>query len=243
MMDVPPEEMARCLDECGAAMLAEAEVARPPVDMVHLAARLGFVVAVDRSMRGRARLVRLSGRGQRRPRNTILISPETRGERRQWAVAHELSEATAHRVFAALGIGAIDAPPSAREQIANRLAGCLLLPRAWFDRDGQAVAWCLPELKAIYRTASHELIARRMLEMTPPAVISVFDQSQLTWRRSNVPGRPPNLTPLERTLWQECHSHERSTTGHDDVVQIDCWPIHEPGRKREIMRSEVQPFD
>ena len=242
-MDVPPEEMTLCLDECGAAMLAEAEVAHPPVDSVQLADRLGFVVAVDRSMQGRARLVRMNGRGRRRPSDTILIAPETRGERRQWAVAHELSEATAHRVFAALGIGAVDAPPSAREQIANRLAGCLLLPRAWFERDGRAVAWRLPELKAIYRTASHELIARRMLEMTPPAIVSVFDQSRLTWRRSNLPGRPPDLTSLERTLWRECHSHARPTNGNDGVAQIDCWPIHEPGQKREIMRTEVMGFD
>ena len=237
--DIPPEEFARCLDECAAAILAEAKITEPPIDVIRLAQQLGFVVAVDKTMRGRARFVRLSGRYGGRLRSTILVAPETRCERRQWAVAHELGEATSHRVFSALGLHGAEAAPSTREYVANHLAGCLLLPKAWFTRDAWAVDWNLASLKTRDQTASHELIARRMLDVDAPAIISVFDQSMLTWRRSNLPGRVPAVTALERQIWQACHNHGQPTSNDHSIERIECWPVHEPQQKREIMRTEV----
>ena len=86
------------------------------------------------------------------------------------AVAHEIGEHIAYRVFARWGADPVETAANAREQVANWLAGRLLLPTAWFAADGTACGWDLLALKARYNTASHELIARRMLECRPPVM-------------------------------------------------------------------------
>ena len=56
--------------------------------------------------------------------------------------------------------------------MANNLAGRLLLPTAWFVADAAAENWDLIALKHRYATASHELIARRMLESIEPLAVA-----------------------------------------------------------------------
>ncbi len=120
------------------------------------------------------------------------------------------------------------------------------MPRRWFAVDGREHDWDLLELKERYCTASHELIARRMLEMRPPIVITVCDQGRVHWRRSNVTARPPDLLREEKAVWRAVHQ-----TGLPMVEMLDaetglenvrCWPVHELGWKREIIRSEIAEF-
>ena len=85
-------------------------------------------MAVDDRQQGRARYVRLGSHRAARPKATILLRPDPRCERRQWAVAHEIGEHVAHRVFHLLGIDPREAAPDRRERAANHLAGRLLLP-------------------------------------------------------------------------------------------------------------------
>jgi hypothetical protein len=195
-------------------------------------------VAVDERQQGRARYVRLKGRSSQ-PRATILLRPEPRLERRQWAVAHEIGEHAAHRVFAAWGVDPREASPAAREEVANRLAGRLLVPAAWFAEDGIATDWDLPHLKSRYATASHELIVRRMLECPPPIIITIFDQGAIYFRRSNVPGRVPPLSAQEWRPWQEAHQANRPAEGMVGRCRVRAWPVHEIGWKREVLRLEV----
>ena len=234
--EIPIEQWETALEECAGQILAEADLESPPVDALSLASRLGMVVVEDRRMDSRARFVRLACFGEQ---GTIFIGPEPRRERRHWAIAHEIGEAFAHRVFATLGVQPADAPPSAREQVANSLAGRLLLPGSWFTSDARACAYDLYELKRLYVTASHELIARRMLELSPPVIFTVFDGKQITWRRSNLPGRPPCLSPAETSLWRACRREGRLQHQHDEAYTLHCWPVHEDGWKREILRTEV----
>ncbi len=247
LSEIPSEQFAAAIEACAREVLAEASVLAPPVDALHLARQLNLLVARDASMAGRARFVRLgmtNGAGQ----GTILLADEDRTERRHWAVAHEVGESVACRVFAALGVSYVDIPSSGREAVANRLAGSLLLPRDWFASDGNAVDWDLLELKRIYATASHELIARRQLEMRPAVIITLFDQGQITWRRSNTTGSPPRLTMPERETWQTTFECGRSAKycGPDlasGIEGIRCWPVHEPGWRREILRTELAEWE
>ncbi|MCE5269384.1 MAG: ImmA/IrrE family metallo-endopeptidase, partial [Planctomycetaceae bacterium] len=183
------EELSSGLDEMAMEVLHQGAVASPPVDAVDLARTLGIAVAWDDRQNGRARYVRLTSHRPERTSATILLRPDPRTERRHWAVAHEIGEHVAHRVFARWGVDPRTAPANAREEVANQLAGRLLLPTAWFAADGQYCGWVLLALKERYATASHELIARRMLECHPPVVISIFDHRRLSFRRSNMPGR------------------------------------------------------
>ncbi len=243
--EIPAEEFAAALDACAAGVLWEAGVEGPPVDALAVADRLGLVVARDDWTDCRARFVRLSdGAREAEGLGTIVVGPAERPEREQWAVAHEIGESVAHRVFAALGVRADAAPEGARETVANHLASCLLLPRGWFADDGPAVDWDLAALKARYATASHELIARRMLEMLPPVVVTLCDLGRVNWRRGNISGRIPPLLPEEHTVWQRTHTTgqpaaatlDPATTG---LERVRAWPVHEPDWKREIIRSDI----
>lgn len=243
LTDIPTEQFSVTVEEVAKAVLAEVEWESPPVDALAVAQRLNLVVARDTTMDVRARFVRLSEVGGA-GRGTILLGDDPRAERRQWAVAHEVGESIAQRVFVRLGASLVDIPPNGREQVANYLASCLLLPRDWLARDGEAVEWDLFELKRIYSTASHELIARRMLEMTPPVMITLFDQGALQWRRSNAMRRPPSMTPAESNVWRGAfesgHATEYDEGGlPEGIQQVRCWPVHEPGWRREILRTEL----
>jgi len=236
------EQLADGLDTIAAEVLAETGVDGPPVDAFRVAAALGITVARDDRQQGRSRYVRLGGRRARQPKATILLRPEPRSERRQWAVAHEVGEHVAHRVFALLGVDPRETRPNAREAVANHLAGRLLLPTGWFAADAASCGWDLLELKARYATASHELIARRMLECRPPVIISIFDHGQLYFRRSNLPGRVPSLSPVESQCWQTVHRGNRPQYAYDGPRTIQGWPVHEEGWKREVLRAEVEDF-
>lgn len=239
------EELAAGLDSVAMEVLAEAGLDRPPVDAFGVARALGITVAVDDRQAGRARYVRLKGHRATRPKATILLRPEPRQERRQWAVAHEIGEHVAHRVFHLLGVDPRQASPNAREAVAGHLAGRILLPAGWFAAHGRQCGWDLLGLKARYPTASHELIARRMLECPPPVIVTIFDHGQVYFRRGNLPGRPPAPSPTEMQCWRAAHELGRPQRIDDALRCVQGWPVHEDGWKREVLRAEVDdcPID
>ena len=234
------EEISAALDAVAAAVLAEAGVARPPVDAFRVAQSLGITIAMDDRQQGRARYVRLGSTRWAGPQPAILLNPDPRPERQQWAVAHEIGEHTAHRVFCLLGVDPRETLPNAREAVANQLAGRLLLPADWFACDAAECDWDLIVLKCRYPTASHELIARRMLEYPPAVIVSIFDHGEVSLRRSNLPGRVPPPSAVEMECWQTVHTIGRAERTYDCTRSIQGWPVHEPHWKREILRSEVE---
>jgi Zn-dependent peptidase ImmA (M78 family) len=244
LSEIPDDEFAAATDGCAAEVLWEAGIAEPPVDALVIAERLHLVVTRDFSMSYRGRFVRLAGYEEHGETiGTIVVGAAERPEREQWAVAHEIGESVAYRVFDRLGISFDDSLATAREQVANRLASALLLPRRWFAQDGRECEWNLFAIKERYSTASHELIARRMLEMRSPIVITVCDQGRITWRRSNVTARAPGLLAEEREAWRTSHETglvtDEAIDGETGLDRVRCWPVHEPGWTREILRSEV----
>jgi Zn-dependent peptidase ImmA (M78 family) len=233
------EEMAVGLDAVAVELLEAAGTVRPPVDALAVARAAGLTVTTDDQQQGRARYVRLRGLRGRASRPTVVLRPEPRPERRHWAVAHEIGEHVAHRILHRLGVDPRTVSPNAREAVANQMAGRLLLPTAWFASDAATEDWDLVALKSRYSTASHELIARRMLELSAPAVISIFDQGRLYFRGSNLPGRVPPPTGDEIRCWKSVHRRNRPHESANPTARIRGWPIHEPGWKREILRFEV----
>jgi hypothetical protein len=237
------EELAAALDAAVADLLEMAGVAGPPVDARAVAAALRLVVAWDERLSGRARYVRVNPRRRGEPQGSILLRPEPRPERLHWAIAHEIGEDAAGRIFSQLGIEPLEAPAAMREMVANQLAGRLLLPSDWLAADALECDWDLFALKARYETASHELIGRRMLDFSPAVIVTVWDQGRLTWRRSNLPGRLPPLSSGERACWSEAHHTGQSAQRRERGYVVRVWPIHEPGWPREIMRTQPQDSD
>jgi Zn-dependent peptidase ImmA (M78 family) len=236
--EIPLEELAATLDAAAARLVATAGIRKPPVDALVVAHALGIAVATDDRQPGRARYVRLAGFAGAAPRPSILLRSEPRVERRQWAVAHEIGEQAAHLVFSRLGVDPRVAPPAARETVANHLAVRLLLPRAWFFPDAIECAWDVLALKQRYATASHELLARRMLDYSLPVMISVYDRGGLSFRRGNAAGRVSPPSPLERACCSAAHASGLPHDDRDALQSVQAWPIHEPDWKREIVRVE-----
>ncbi|MGE0606533.1 MAG: ImmA/IrrE family metallo-endopeptidase, partial [Pirellulales bacterium] len=216
-------------------------VEQPPVDAIGLAVALRLTVAWDDAQQSRARCVRMAG-ARRGQRGAILLRPEPRQERRQWAVAHEIGEHFAWQVFAGLSLDAAKEEAGIRETIANRLASALLLPGEWFARDGAVRGWQLPLLKQRYATASHELIARRMLDCQPPVLVTIFDHGRRVFRAGNMQSGSEVLLPIEMACWRASHESGVPATRQQPGCAVQAWPIHEPGWRREIMRTSLDEW-
>jgi hypothetical protein len=236
--ELTQDEFSSALDGVAAGVLANIPQSAPPVDALALARTLGLAVAWDEQQLGRGRMARLAGRSGAANQGSILLRPDPRRERLQWAVAHEIGEWCAHQVFRHLSVDPREAPPAARESVANQLASRILLPRDDFERDARDCGWDLLQLKTRYATASHELIARRMLDFTPAVIITIFDQGRRTFRRGNLPFRAPPLGHLEQAASRACLETAETIFESDSGLNIQVWPIHEAGWKREIMRTE-----
>lgn len=240
--EIPQPQLVAVLDEVVFGLLAAADIHQPPVDAFRVAAAIGVPVVRDETQPGRARYVRLatagltSGCSSAGP--SILLRSDPRPERLQWAVAHELGEHVAAEVFERLGIATVDIAVAARETVANHLANRLLLPTSMLAGAGAQCDWDLAALKTSFATASHELIARRMLEFEPLVCISIFDHGRLTLRRSSNSGRAPPLTPLEQSCQAAANRTGRPAARIGQAMRVRAWPVHEPGWKREILRSE-----
>ena len=238
MPELTTEELSAALDCVASEVLNEAGADGPPVDAFAVAQSLGFAVAWDDRQTGRARLLRLAD-DDGPPQASIMLRSDPRHERRQFAIAHEIGEALAHRVFRKLGVAPAEIHLGAREQVANHLAGRLLLPTAWFGPAAIKCCWDLMALKRSFSTASHELIARRMLDFPPPVIITIVDAGRVTFRRTNLPGRAPPMCQAERQCQQRSSATGQFSQKEMSAMAVRAWPIHEPAWRREILRTEL----
>lgn len=142
------------LEQIATRVLEELDV-QLPINPDVLAHRLGLTV-VDGG-RGCEGLLLLE-LGQ------ILVDETLRPERRAFAIAHELG----HYLLRREGL-----PDTERD--ANYLASALLLPRAEFERDLRREGWDLIKLRARYRWASFEALARRIVALREARAF-VFDK-------------------------------------------------------------------
>jgi hypothetical protein len=201
------------------------------VNALRLAQELGYEVAFDAAQAGRGRFKRLCGQP------TVLLAPDIRPERVQWAAAHELGESLAGSVFDLLDIDPEEADPALRERTATTLATSILLPRRWFFDDARRLAGDVPGLKSIYSTASHELILSSLLRLETLTLVSVFDHGRMTRRRTNGQLSPPPLLSLEQEAQSRAHATGQAVTLRGRGVVVQAWPVHEPGWKRELLRT------
>lgn len=225
------------VDDVVESILEESAWKEPPVDVLELARRMGVEVAIDTRQQGRGRHKRLRGR------SAIFLRPDPRPERLQWAAAHEVGELVAHRLFSTMNCDPREIAPDAREQSANLLASRLLLPTRWFAADAEHMQADLLRLKSRYCTASHELIALRLLDFSPPAVVTLFDQGRVTRRRCNSSPMPPRLLPSEWDCWRCVHHSGQPVHCLEEGIRITGWPIHEAGWRREILRTTASPAE
>lgn len=205
---------------------------RPPVDVVEIAERLAVPVFEQERMDVRGKLVR------QQTGDVIVVRREQWEERTQYTVAHELGERYAEAVCLRAGEDILGLSAAFIEALAHRFAARLLCPESSFRRDTQRLDGDLFDLKDIYETASHEVIAFRLLHLETASVVTVLDNGRLVRRGANRPGlQSRKLTPLEDHAWECCRLTGRVAHAHDGTVRVDAWPIWEADFRREILRA------
>jgi Zn-dependent peptidase ImmA (M78 family) len=216
-------------------LLTAAGVAKPPVDTIRLAqGHLGMQVCLDRRQPQRGRAQRAGGRRQ------IYLRPEPTEERHQWTVAHEIGEHFKVSLLERLDIEPGQTRTMTGESLANLFAYHLLVPGCWLTTDAPACGYDLLELKQLYRTASHEVVAWRLLDLPAPCIITIVDNDHIYRRRSNAWRVKKELAPAEQTCQQYVNHYSRPRVVQDDGWTVQGWPVHQVDWKREILRSVVE---
>jgi Zn-dependent peptidase ImmA (M78 family) len=235
MEELSREEVHEALDRAVEELLAAAGVSGPPVDVIKIAQRhLGMVVCLDRRQEQRGRAQRAGDRKH------IFLRPEPCEERHQWTVAHEIGEHLKADLLLRVGIEPGGTRPMFGESLANLFAHRLLVPTSWLRDDAPACAFDLPELKARYATASHEVIAWRLLDLPHPCIITVVDNGHVHRRRSNAWPVRKDLESIEAECQRYVNYFSRPHQTGRDGWAVQGWPVHQPDWKREILRSVVE---
>jgi Zn-dependent peptidase ImmA (M78 family) len=234
MDDLTREEVVAAVDRTVAELLNAAGITGPPVDAIVLAQRhLGMLVCIDRGQPQRGRAQRTAGQRH------IFLRPEPTEERHQWTVAHEIGEHLKPSLLQRLGIEPERTRAMAGESMANLFAYHLLVPDPWFKDEAPDGGYDLLHLKQRYRTASHEVLAWRFLDLAAPCVVTIIDNDHIYRRRSNAWRVKRQLAPAE----QQCQQAV-ARTGEAQLVRaggwtVQGWPVHQADWKREILRSVV----
>jgi Zn-dependent peptidase ImmA (M78 family) len=235
---LPREEITAAVDGLVEELLEAAGVVRPPVDALALAQRhLGMIVCLDRRQPQRGRAQRTAGRKQ------VFLRPEPTEERHQWTVAHEIGEHYKARLLERLAVDPGQTRAMAGESLANLFAYRLLVPTCWFATDAPAADYDVLALKASYRTASHEVIAWRFLDLPEPCVVTVFDNEHVSRRRSNAWRITRQLAPAEQECQRYVHYYSRPHAVRGEGWTVQGWPVHAADWKREILRSVADAWD
>jgi predicted transcriptional regulator len=235
MEDLARDEVVETVDRVVQGLLEAAGVAGPPVDAIALAQRhLGMIVCIDRRQPQRGRAQRAAGRKQ------IFLRPEPSEERHQWTVAHEIGEHLKASMLAQLGVPPEQTRAMAGESLANLFAHRLLVPTRWLATAAPEHGYDVLELKGVFRTASHEVIAWRMLDLPEPCIITIVDNGHIHRRRSNAWPTRRELSPPEEECQRYVNEFSRPRTVRADGWTVQGWPVHQPDWKREILRSVVE---
>jgi hypothetical protein len=223
--DLSREEVAQRVDRAVAQLLAEAGVAKPPVDAVALGRdHLGLNLDEARRPRGRK-----SG----------LPRPEPTEERWQWEAAAAIGQHLKPALLRALGIDPDERRPMMGVSLANLFAERLLAPTRWFAADAAACGYDLAELQQRYRTAGCELLAWRLLDLAEPCIITVLDNDSISRRRSNAWRVKKELAPAEKQCQRYVSEHARPHEIRAGGWTVQGWPVYCVSGKRQILRSVV----
>jgi Zn-dependent peptidase ImmA (M78 family) len=231
------EEVRSAIDRTVQELLQTAAVQAPPVDAIAIAQRhLGMVVCLDRGQpqRGRA-AAQKRGLG----RKQIFLRPEASEERHQWTVAHEIGEHLKPGLLQRLGIPPDQTRVMLGESLTNLFAHRLLVPSCWLADEARACDNDIVELKQRFRTASHEVVAWRLLDLSAPCIITILDNDAIHRRRSNAWRVRRELSEPERQCQRYVSQYSRPQVVREQGWTVQGWPVHSPDWKREILRSVV----
>ncbi len=213
--DLSPDEIHDVVDRAVGELLDDAGVDAPSVDAVALAERhLGLV---------------------------LRLKADLTPEQRQYAAAQEVGRVGRDDLLRSLGVDPEERRPGLQgATLVNLFADRLLTPTAWFRDEARSSAYDLFALKRRFATASHELLAFRLLDLDEPCVITVLDNGTVTRRRGNTGRVTKDLSPAERRCLEQLQRYSRPCDLSEGGWRVQGWPVHEADWKREILRSVLE---
>jgi hypothetical protein len=230
MRETSREEVLNNIDAQVRELLTAAGCGHPPVDALQIAEHhLKMEMDSLRPPRGAAA-------------RRIDLRRETNEEKRQWFVALAIAEHLKDLVLERMDVTAAELRSMAGESLTNLLAVNLLVPSVWFTTDAPALDFDLPDLKGRYRTATHEVLAWRMLDLPSSCVITIIDHGRVLRRRSNAWRVTRNLTPVEKECQQFVHRYSRPKLMQREGWTVQGWPVHMAATKREVLRSVYEEW-
>jgi Zn-dependent peptidase ImmA (M78 family) len=232
--DLSKEEVLQTIDRMVKNLLDRAGIQAPPVDAIALAQNhLGMKVCLDQRQPQRGRAQRSGGQKH------IFLRPEPTEERHQWTVAHEIGEHLKPELLSKLGIEPAQTKAMMGESLANLLAHHLLVPTEWLAFDGPDCLYDVLQLKKRYPTASHEVLALRLLDLPEPCIITIVDNNHIYRRKSNAWPIRRQLSPPEAQCQKYVNYYSRAHRVRQSGWTVQGWPVHQADWKREILRSVV----
>jgi hypothetical protein len=228
------EEIHQAVDRAVQDLLEGAGVVgQPPINAIALARHFGLVVSFEAAQAKQGRASRGMGRKQ------AVLRAEPTEERRQWASAHQIGVHFRDEVLRRLELDPEQPRTMSGESLANLFADHLLVPQRWLRAEAAGLGYDLLALKERFRTAGHELIAWRLLDLEEPCIITVIDNDHVERRRSNAWRINRALSEPERTCQGYVHHYSRPHALSAGGWSVQGWPIHAADWKREILRSVV----
>lgn len=230
------EDLKNAVEDVVWDVMVEADLKNPPIDSIEVAEMLGLRTTIDRNMQARGTRRIVGGQ------TCIFLGGLSRNEQFQFTTAHELGEELAAGILEQAGEQPAGLDPAAIEQVADLFASYLLCPNPWFESDARSLDFDVPALKDIYATASHQVIAWRLLLLPEaPSAITIFDNGKIHSRRANC-NCDRGLLAIEQHAWIRCHESGTQVDTESDGYRVQCWPIWEGDWKREIMRTSVSEW-
>jgi hypothetical protein len=221
------EEIQQAVDRAVEELLGESGIHEPPVDAVALARHLGLELPAERPSQRATNAKR------------IALRPDHSEEQRQLAAALAIAAHLKADLLSRLGIDPDGGRPLLGGSLAGMFADQLLVPTTWLADEARSCGHDLLALKERFRTAGHERIAWRLLDLDEPCIITVLDNDHVSRRRSNRWRVNRDLSAPERACQQQVHRYSRPCRVRQDGWDVQGWPVHQPDWKREVLRSVI----
>lgn len=177
--------------------------------------------------------------------NFIFYNEKERLERQHYSIAHELLERhLINENLNQLKLGKIT--KEELHKIANDYTRYILLPENSFEKNAMKLNYNLFSLKETFITASHELIARRLLDIGN-FIITIIDNNNIYLRKSATISIPQNLTALEKKAYelalttnQYYYIEDYLDDTKQTFLKTHSYPIIEKEFKRVILIGEIE---
>jgi len=234
-MDFTQEELIEAVDRLVAGLLERAGATEPPVDALRVAEdHLGIPVTIEEpeeDERGRPR-----AGGRKRPEG-IVFTTHASEDQRQAAAAQGIARALLPDLLRKFGVEPGTENKQAAAHIRSLITGRLLVPTRQLRSALRSCKYDLYALKKLFRSASPETIAHRLLDLDDPCVIAIVDDGVVTSRRGNAAAVSKKLTAAEVACLERVMQQDLPDVQRREGWRVQGWPVHGRPFQRVILRA------